>query len=317
MDEVLKSLVPHAGEPMYLRSNGKYNVCETCGLHRTCRTYKMQVRDMPDPPLDVLFVGESPTSVEDEKGSPLVGAAGQFLVQVLKPFKYRWGFTYAVKCHPPLRGEGENKTYAPTKQELASCNHLLQADIAWLQPRILVCLGSTAAKAVLGHKAPGITRLKGAPVMLGRTYVLGAYAPSNHVTGRMSLLEDYFGLMVLMDQILTGKYHKTAYDIRIVDDANVADALRQVARAEICSIDTEEDTVKSKEAPERLTMFMPGRKLLCLGVATGEEEPVWVFPPRFIDRVLLDILRTKTLLGHNIYHDLMSIAWHTGVRLWQ
>ena len=163
----------------------------------------------------------------------------------------------------------------------------------------------------------GITRLKGAPVMLGRTYVLGAFHPSNHVSKRMNLVEDYFGLMVLMDQILSGKYHGLRYDIHVVDDSNVAMALQQIARATICSIDTEEDTTKSKEAPEKLTMFMPGRRLLCLGVATSEDEPVWVFPPRYIDHTLLNLLRTKTLLGHNIYHDLVSIAWHTGVRLWR
>lgn len=314
MDTILKKF---AVDPLALGPSGKPNTCESCGLFRSCRTYRMQARDLPPPPLDVLFVGESPTSVEDDKGVPLVGAAGQFLQDMLKPFKYKWGFVYAVKCHPPLRGEGESKSYAATKQEIAACNVFLQQDIADTQPRIIVCLGSTAAKAVLGPKAPGISRLKGAPVMLGSTYVLGAYHPSNHVAKRMNLVEDYFGLLVLMDQILTGTYHKFVYDIRIVDDSNHAQALRQIATATICSIDTEEDTTKSKEAPEKLTMFMPGRSLLCLGVATSEHEPVWVFPPRYIDPTLLNILRTKTLLGHNIYHDLMSIAWHTGVRLWQ
>lgn len=314
MDTVLKKF---SVDPLAVASSGRPNTCESCGLYRTCRTYRMQGEDLSSPPVDVLFVGESPTSVEDEKGKPLVGAAGQFLQDMLKPFKYKWAFVYSVKCHPPLRGEGENKTYAATKDEIASCNVFLQQDIARLRPRIIVCLGSSAVKAVLGAKAPGITRLKGAPVMLGSTYVLGAYHPSNHIAKRMNLLEDYFGLLVLMDQILSDTYHKFVYDIRVVDDSTHAQALQQIVKATICSIDTEEDTTKSKEAPEKLTMFMPDRKLLCLGVATSETEPVWVFPPRYIDHTLLNILRTKTLLGHNIYHDLMSIAWHTGVRLWQ
>lgn len=315
--DVLKAILAGHEDPFALAPSGKPNTCEKCGLYRSCRTYRMPSMGTSAPPLDVLFVGESPTSVEDSKGEPLVGAAGQFLRLALLPFKYRWGFTYAVRCHPPLRGDGENKSYATTKEEIAACNPYLQREISVLSPRIIVCLGTVAAKAVLGPKAPSITKLKGTPVMLGQTYVIGAYHPSNHVAKRMNLIEDYFGMMVLMDQILTGRYHQFVYDIRIVDGSNISQALQQIAQAEICSIDTEEDTVKSKEAPEKLTLFMPERRLLCLGVATAEDAPVWVFPPRYIDDTLLNLLRTKTLLGHNLYHDLMSIAWHTGVRLWQ
>lgn len=290
--------------------------CKTCGLYKTCRTYKAQggyLGETAGGPVDVLFVGETPSEEDDDEGGFCGGPAGTFLRKVTEPMKVAKAYTYAVRCRPPLRGQGENKTYAPTREEILSCASFLADDLERFKPKVVVCLGNTALKAVLGPKAKNVTQMKGIPTKLGDTWVLAAYHPSNHTSKRMNLLEDYFGMMTLVDQLLSGSYQQFKYDIDVVDAGNFKQAFRDIVAAPMASIDVETDTISSKAAPHMQTFYMRGRTLLCLGVTPMDSKRIlgktWVFPRRFITSELIDVLIGKTLLGHNIKYDLAVLAW--------
>lgn len=109
-----------------------------------------------DSPL-IAFVGEGPGADEDEQGEPFVGQAGQLLTAAItKGMKLRREDVYianVVKCRPP-----ENRT--PLPDEVQCCSQYLFAQLALLQPKVIVALGGPAQLALCGVEQ-GITKLRG------------------------------------------------------------------------------------------------------------------------------------------------------------
>ena len=103
----------------------------------------------------VMFVGEQPGDKEDLAGQPFVGPAGKLLDDAL----VRAGIdrdgayvTNAVK-HFKWVARGKRRIHAkPSWSELAACRPWLEAELAVVKPRVLVCLGATAAQSLLGKQ---------------------------------------------------------------------------------------------------------------------------------------------------------------------
>lgn len=128
--------------------------CRACNL---CKGRKQAVPGMGDRQATWLMVGEAPGAEEDIAGLPFVGKAGKLLDAMLAALnlKRETGvyIANAVKCRPP-----ENRT--PESGEVEACNHFLNAQIALIQPEVIVVLGKPAAYAVLGQEA-SIQSLRG------------------------------------------------------------------------------------------------------------------------------------------------------------
>src|SRR5512137_267272 len=121
------------------------NACTQCGLSKT-RTNVVIGRGSRTAP--VMFVGEGPGEQEDLQGSPFVGAAGKLLDLALDALTFREGEYYIaniVKCRPPGNRE-------PAEDEAAACIPFLRQQFKLLNPKILVCLGATAAKNIIGKE---------------------------------------------------------------------------------------------------------------------------------------------------------------------
>lgn len=106
----------------------------------------------------LLLVGEQPGDVEDRQGEPFVGPAGKLPDKALDEAGLaREGvyLTNAVKHFefvPAERGKRRiHKT--PTGGEVVACLPWLHAELAVIRPELVVCLGATAAKAVLGRRS--------------------------------------------------------------------------------------------------------------------------------------------------------------------
>jgi uracil-DNA glycosylase len=104
---------------------------------------------------DVFFVGEQPGDKEDLAGHPFVGPAGRVLDEGLAAVgidRRRTYVTNAVKHFKYERGSGQRRIHAkPNQLEIQACRPWLEAELSVLRPRVLVCLGSTAAQALLGR----------------------------------------------------------------------------------------------------------------------------------------------------------------------
>src|SRR5512146_974475 len=103
---------------------------------------------------DVMLVGEQPGDQEDQAGKPFVGPAGKLLDRALEAAgidRSRAYVTNVVK-HFKWEPRGKRRIHAkPNQAEITACRPWLETEIALVRPRVLVCLGATAAQALLGR----------------------------------------------------------------------------------------------------------------------------------------------------------------------
>ena len=125
----------------------KVAVCSRCP--DLCEGRKNTVFGEGNPNADVVFIGEGPGKDEDASGRPFVGAAGQFLDKIIKACGWRREDVYimnVVRCRPP-------GNRVPTDEEAANCSQFLKLQLRIIQPKVIVCLGATACKHILGFEA--------------------------------------------------------------------------------------------------------------------------------------------------------------------
>jgi uracil-DNA glycosylase family 4 len=128
--------------------------CTRCKLHTLGR--KQVVFGVGSPSADLMFVGEAPGADEDLQGEPFVGRAGQLLTKIIEAIGLTRADVYianVIKCRPP-----GNRN--PEPDEVATCEPFLARQIDLIQPRVIVALGTFAAKALLKTDAP-ISRIRG------------------------------------------------------------------------------------------------------------------------------------------------------------
>jgi DNA polymerase len=128
--------------------------CSRCKLHTLGR--KQVVFGVGNPDADLMFVGEAPGGDEDIQGIPFVGRAGQLLTKMIQAINLERDQVYianVIKCRPP-----QNRN--PEPDEVETCEPFLFQQIDAVKPKVIVALGSFAAKALL-RSNDSISRLRG------------------------------------------------------------------------------------------------------------------------------------------------------------
>jgi uracil-DNA glycosylase family protein len=103
---------------------------------------------------EVLLVGEQPGDKEDLAGKPFVGPAGQLLDRALEEAGIDRSQTYVTNAvkHFKWQARGKRRIHQkPSWSESMACRPWLEAELEVVQPRVVVCLGATAAQALLGR----------------------------------------------------------------------------------------------------------------------------------------------------------------------
>ena len=124
----------------------------------------------------LMFVGEQPGDQEDLRGQPFVGPAGKLLAQALEEIgvdRERAYVTNAVK-HFKFELRGKRRIHkTPTQREAAACIDWLEREITLVRPQVIIALGATAARSVLGRAVAVMKergqwqrRLDGTPVLV-------------------------------------------------------------------------------------------------------------------------------------------------------
>jgi len=111
----------------------------------------------------VVFVGEQPGDQEDKQGRPFVGPAGRVLDEALELAGIDRSTTYVTNAvkHFKWTARGKRRIHAkPSWSEIAACHPWLQSELEAIEPTVVVCLGATAAQALLG-KQFRVTRQRG------------------------------------------------------------------------------------------------------------------------------------------------------------
>jgi DNA polymerase len=104
---------------------------------------------------EVMLVGEQPGDQEDKAGHPFVGPAGRVLDEALEEAGIDRSKAYVTNVvkHFKWEARGKRRIHAkPNWTEIAACKPWLEAELAVVEPRVLVCLGATASQALLGKQ---------------------------------------------------------------------------------------------------------------------------------------------------------------------
>jgi len=126
--------------------------CRACDLWRrgTQTVFGEGARDA-----ELMFVGEQPGDAEDLAGRPFVGPAGRLLDRALEEAGIDRSVVYVTNVVKHFKWEPRGKRRIhkkPNSGEIAACRPWLDTEIALVKPRAIVCLGATAAQALLGRQ---------------------------------------------------------------------------------------------------------------------------------------------------------------------
>ena len=149
LDETAAPLVPD--RPSLKKLKEAAAGCTACPLHETGT---QTVFGEGSTKARVVFVGEQPGDQEDQQGKPFVGPAGKLLDKALEDAGIDRSQVYVTNVvkHFKWKARGKRRIHQkPNWSEISACRPWLDAELEVIEPRVLVCLGATAAQALLGR----------------------------------------------------------------------------------------------------------------------------------------------------------------------
>jgi len=166
--------------------------CKRCEL---CETRTTIVFGVGNPHAEVMLIGEAPGHQEDLGAEPFIGAAGQYLNELLDLAGLRRADVYIaniLKCRPPGNAD-------PLPHQIEVCTPFLREQIRAINPIILVTLGRFSSQFILKTDT-GISNLRGKIHITGRFSVLPIYHPAAAIYDRAKrpILEQDFLLLKLL-----------------------------------------------------------------------------------------------------------------------
>lgn len=174
------------------------SLCQKCQLGHTRTKF---VFGVGNPHATLMFVGEAPGADEDAQGEPFVGRAGQLLNKILAAINMKREDVYIcniLKCRPP-----NNRTPMPEEVEL--CIPYLKKQIALIKPRLIVCLGLTAAQNLLQIN-DSLTKLRGRTLQFENIPLRVTYHPAallRNPNWKQPTWEDFQAIQKLHDELCT------------------------------------------------------------------------------------------------------------------
>ena len=144
--------------------------CNKCKL---CTNRTNIVFGVGNKEADIMMIGEGPGADEDKQGEPFVGKAGQLMNKALTGLGIKREELYIaniVKCRPP-------SNRVPEQDEAETCLNYLRNQVILVKPKIIVLLGSTALKNILG-KEYSITAMRGKWIEQKGIYYMPTWHPA-------------------------------------------------------------------------------------------------------------------------------------------
>jgi DNA polymerase len=150
--------------------NTQICTCTKCALGSTRTKF---VFGVGNPHATLMLIGEAPGADEDAQGEPFVGRAGQLLNKILEAINFRRGDVYIcniLKCRPPNNRK-------PQPDEVEQCIPYLKKQVQLIKPKVILCLGLTAAENLLGT-AESLGRLRGRVLQYEGIPLMVTYHPA-------------------------------------------------------------------------------------------------------------------------------------------
>jgi len=144
------------------------NACRRCSL------WKSATQGVPGEgktPNGLMLVGEAPGDSEDLQGHPFVGPAGAMLDRALEEAGLNRKSVYVTNAvkHFKFEPRGKRRLHIkPSTGEIQACNWWLEEELRLVAPKLVIALGATAARAILGRTVT-IMQTRGSPIQLNET----------------------------------------------------------------------------------------------------------------------------------------------------
>jgi uracil-DNA glycosylase len=164
-----ESLFDESAAPLVPERPSLANLREAAAGCRACDLWKTGTQTVfgeGAQKAEVMFVGEQPGDQEDQVGKPFVGPAGKLFDQALDEAGIDRSLAYVTNVvkHFKWQARGKRRIHQkPNWREISACRPWLDAELDVVKPRVLVCLGATAAQALLGRDFR-VTKRRGEPV---------------------------------------------------------------------------------------------------------------------------------------------------------
>ncbi len=174
-----------------------YQQVESCVRCPLCQWIHNKVPGQGRHDAPLMLIGEGPGQVEDEEGLAFVGPAGQLLTRMLAAISIPRDQVYIcniVKCRPP-----HNRV--PEDAEAAACMPHLRNQVALVRPKVIVLLGSTAAKHTIGQQIR-ITRDRGKWFLSKGVWMMPTYHPSALLRDPAKKAEAWEDMKSLRDKLI-------------------------------------------------------------------------------------------------------------------
>ncbi len=167
--------------------------CTACPLASGCTR---KVPGQGDHTAPLMLIGEGPGEAEDRQGLAFVGPAGQLLTRMLAAIglpRERVYICNIVKCRPP-------NNRVPAREEAEACLPYLRMQTALIRPKVILLLGATAARNILGEDLR-ITRDRGKWVERKGVFLMPTYHPSALLRDEMKKKDAWEDLKALRQKL--------------------------------------------------------------------------------------------------------------------
>jgi uracil-DNA glycosylase family protein len=144
------------------------NACRRCSLWRNAT---QGVPGEGPKHADMMLVGEQPGDAEDTQGHPFVGPAGRILDRALQQagIERKSVFVSNAVKHFKFEPRGKRRIHSkPNAGEIEACRWWLTEELKFVQPKLVIALGATAARSVLGHPVT-VSSMRGMPAPFTKT----------------------------------------------------------------------------------------------------------------------------------------------------
>jgi len=190
---------PWGGATTLTELDAAIHDCLKCPLGQTRTRF---VFGVGDPHATLMLIGEAPGADEDLQGEPFVGRAGQLLTKILEAIHFSRDQVYIcniLKCRPP----GNRK---PQPGEVEHCLPYLRKQIQLVRPKLIVCLGLTAAETLL-ETTQSLTALRGKVLRFDEIPLMVTYHPAallRNPNWKRPTWEDVQAVRALHDRLVAG-----------------------------------------------------------------------------------------------------------------
>lgn len=158
-----------------------------------------KVEGSGNPKASLMIIGEAPGYREQRLGIPFIGKSGVYLKGILQSLEYNMSdiyYTNAVHCRPP-----ENRT--PSPMEIKKCKHYVYEEILAVNPKHIICVGSTASSLLVSNFT-GVNKLLGKRLLVGNISVYFNYHPS-FIMRNIEFEDQYISNFIIIKQKINGK----------------------------------------------------------------------------------------------------------------